>query len=266
MSEQKCSVILFDVRTDVPQISIVAPVFNEADAIQSVIQDWIKVLDAGVSQSIWKTYEIVVCEDGSTDETPEILANLARSNRNLKVIRNEWNLGAGASLSRAISASRGTHIALMDSDGQFESDQLIEMYKKLSHYDAVCGIRSKNSSLAHNLASKLSTKFANCVLRSNVKDFNCQLKIMPGDLLRAYKLRATRMNYSGEITYLVVTSKLKTLWFEIEHRERVSGKSNTKIVKDGFSRLLFILYLGFENKLSRMDILNLESELRGDQI
>ena len=253
-------------RVDVPQISIVAPVFNEADAIQGVIQDWIKVLDDGVSQSIWKTYEIVVCEDGSTDETPKILANLAESNQNLKIIRNERNLGAGASLSRAIRQSSGTHIALMDSDGQFKADQIIEMYKKLSHFDAVCGVRSKNSSLVHSLASKLSTKFANCVLGSNISDFNCQLKIMPGDLLRAYRLRATRMNYSGEITYLVITSRLKTLWLEVEHRERVSGKSNTKIIKDGLSRLVFILYLGFEKKLSQRGILNLENEFREDRM
>lgn len=242
-----------------PDIAIVAPVYNEAEGIVNVIDSWVKVLESGISKKIWKNYEIVICDDGSTDNTSEIIESRMHRNSSIKLIRNLKNLGAGSSLNKAIRNSTGEYLALMDTDGQFNPIEIIEMYEKTKKYNFVCGIRTKNSNMTHDFASRLSTGYANFLFGSKVKDFNCQLKLVPGDFMRSQNLRATRMNYSGEITYLILHSKLSTLWMEIDHKERVSGKSKTKLIKDGAARFLFLTYLGLENFLSNRKVIDLEN-------
>ena len=242
-----------------PDIAIVAPVYNEADGIGEVIDSWVQVLESGITKKIWRNYEIVICDDGSIDQTSTIIENRMQKNSDIKLIRNQKNLGAGSSLARAIRYSTAKYLVLMDTDGQFNPIEVITMYEETPSYKVVCGIRSKKSNLTHDFASRLSTSYANFLFGSKVKDFNCQLKLVPGNFMRSQNLRATRMNYSGEITYLVLQSKLSTLWREIDHRERISGKSKTKLIKDGFSRFLFLTFLGMENFLAKKGIINLEN-------
>ena len=244
-----------------PEIGIVAPVFNEAAGIHQVVNSWVKVLEEGVQNSLWKDYEIILCDDGSSDETPLLLQSLAHLNPHITLIQNEFNMGAGSSLNRAIKNSKSKYLVLMDSDGQFEPSQIVDMFKKLDSFDAVCGMRSKKSSLTHRFASRASTKYSNILLGAKVPDFNCQLKIVPGDFLRNTSLRSTRMNYSGEITFLVQRSDLSSVWMEIEHMKRNTGKSNSKFVKDGLSRFLFISYLGLERLLVEKNIIEPYTEI-----
>ena len=240
---------------DHPDIGIVAPVFNEAEGISAVLDTWICVLEEGIDRSIWRSYEIVFCDDGSSDDTVRIIEEKILSNSKIKIIRNSINLGAGISLANAIQNTSSTQIVLMDADGQFDPREIIEMYKQLSKYDAVCGVRSKSSSLSHKIASYLSTKYANIIFKTSIKDYNCQFKLIPGDFIRSQNLRSTRMNYSGEITYLVANSHLSVLWHEIQHAERTTGKSKTRFLQDGVSRFFFLTYLGLEKSLEVKNVI-----------
>lgn len=242
---------------DQPDIGIVAPVFNEAEGISAVIDTWVCVLQEGIDKSIWNSYEIVFCDDGSFDDTARIIEKKIIKNSRIRLIRNPTNQGAGISLANAIENTKSKHIVLMDSDGQFDPQEIIEMYEQLGKFDAVCGVRSKSSNFSHRLASQLSTKYANVLFKTNVEDFNCQFKLLPGHFMRSQKLRATRMNYSGEITYLVASSNLSVLWREINHAERTTGKSKTRLLNDGIARLLFLTYLGFEQILASKKIIRI---------
>ena len=238
-----------------PEIGIVAPVFNEEDCISEVIDSWISVLEDGIQKFIWSSYEIVLCDDGSTDKTLQIIEEKAKSNNQIKIIGNEVNSGAGAALATAIANSTSVYIVLMDSDGQFDPNQIKEMYQLLTKWEAVCGIRSKSSSFTHNIASRLSTMYANLLFKSDIKDFNCQFKIVPGKFLRSIQLRSVRMNYSGEITWLILHSKLSSYWMEVSHNNRLTGKSKTKLLVDGVSRFQFLTYLGIETRLTNKKVI-----------
>jgi dolichol-phosphate mannosyltransferase len=242
-----------------PQLGIVAPVFNEGGCISEVIDSWIFALEDGIMASLWNSYEIVLCDDGSTDDTLQLIEEKIRNNPNIKVVRNAINSGAGVSLARAVANTTCRYIVLMDSDGQFNPKQIARMYQNLSTWDAVCGIRAKNSSFSHNIASRLSTKYANFLFKSNVKDFNCQFKIVPGDFLRSVHLRSVQMNYSGEITWAILKSNLSTIWIDVAHNERLTGKSKTKLLRDGISRFQFLTYLGFEKRLVDKKVIHVDS-------
>jgi dolichol-phosphate mannosyltransferase len=244
--------------TSPPDLGIVAPVFNEEGCISEVIDLWVLELEDGIHRSLWNTYEIVLCDDGSTDDTLQLIEEKIKDNPSIKIVRNEVNSGAGISLSRAIANTTCRHIVLMDSDGQFDPKQISSMYQKLSTWDVVCGVRAKSSSFSHSIASRLSTKYANYLSKSNVKDFNCQFKIVPGDFLRTVQLRSVRMNYSGEITWQILKSNLSVIWIDVDHKERLTGKSKTKLLRDGISRLQFLTYLGFEKRLIDKKVIHVD--------
>jgi dolichol-phosphate mannosyltransferase len=244
--------------TSPPDLGIVAPVFNEEGCICEVLDSWILVLEDGKSRSLWNSYEIVLCDDGSTDETLQLIQEKMKENSNIKIVQNSSNSGAGISLARAIANTTCKYIVLMDSDGQFDPNQITSMYLKLTKWEAVCGIRAKSSSFSHRAASRLSTKYANLLLKSNVEDFNCQLKIVPGDFLRKAELRSVRMNYSGEITWQILKSNLSVAWIGVAHNERMAGNSKTKLLRDGISRFKFLTFLGFEKYLEDRKIINLD--------
>lgn len=241
----------------ISMISIVAPVYNESAGILDVIDSWIRTLEMGKNNGHWAKYEVVLCDDGSTDKTRSIIESIAEELSSIILLKNVKNQGAGASLAKAIAASKGDYLVLMDSDGQFNPEQIVKMFSHLSEHDAVCGVRSKSSSLLHNLASNLSTRYANLLFGTQIRDFNCQLKILPGSFIRSKVLRATRMNYSGEITYAVLKSNLRIKWLEIEHLPRSNGRSSTKFFRDGISRFQFITYLGYENYLAKKKVISI---------
>src|SRR5947209_5860337 len=99
--------------TDKVELSVVAPVYNEAEAIEPVVRYWAEVLKgSGLSA------EIVLANDGSTDGTQEVLDRLCREFSNLKVISYMPNRGYGYALRTAIQGSSGEIVVTLDSDGQ----------------------------------------------------------------------------------------------------------------------------------------------------
>jgi len=230
-----------------PFLSLVAPVFNESALIKDVICDWAKSLEKGIDLELWSSYEIILCDDASTDSTVNIIQDMMHQLPNLILLRNTVNRGAGIALKKTIRATRGDYVVLIDSDGQFDSEQICDMFMNLKdQYDAVFGYRKKADRKLHILFSYLSTKYGNFMMKTRAKDFNCQFKLVPGEVLRALPLRATRMNYSGEITAMLSQTNLSIKWIQVNHRERSQGKSNTRLVRDGIARFLFLTYLGLE--------------------
>jgi dolichol-phosphate mannosyltransferase len=86
----------------VPRLSVAAPCFNEAESIAEVVAEWDRVLDSLGFES-----EISLCNDGSTDASAEILAELQKKYARLRVVSFEKNGGYGRALSAAIRATRG---------------------------------------------------------------------------------------------------------------------------------------------------------------
>jgi len=105
------------------RLSVAAPAYNEAAGIEAVIANW----SAFLSTQPLESFEIVVCDDGSTDGTGAILDRLVLSCPQLRPLHFARNQGAAAALNAAIAATKGDWVLLTDSDGQFAIESLPAM-------------------------------------------------------------------------------------------------------------------------------------------
>ncbi|WP_075906814.1 glycosyltransferase family 2 protein [Actinomadura sp. CNU-125] len=235
-------------------ISVAAPAYNEAENIAAAVAEWRRWLERSPAVADW---EIVVCDDGSTDGTSAILADLQDDCPRLAVVRFARNRGAGAAIAAAIGRTRMEWVVLLDSDGQFPIANLDRFVPRLgTGRKAFSGARvHKADSLPYRWGSAASGAASNLLHRTRYRDFNSIFKVVHGPLLRSLPLEAGGMNCSTEITARI--AELGHAWAEIpiEHRERGGGARGWRFWGGARDRALLVGYLGYRHWLLRRGVL-----------
>jgi glycosyltransferase involved in cell wall biosynthesis len=239
------------------RLSIAAPCFNECESIFDVVQEWHLFLQR--NDSI-EQFEIIICNDGSQDQTGQLLDQLAVQYPELHPIHFPTNQGAACALQAAIRATKLDWVLLLDSDNQFPITNVTRMLTKIHNIHsgnacAILGIRDKKDSFFLRMGSKLSGYICNLSHRSQIKDFNSACKLVSGRLLRSLILEANGMNYSTEITSRLLEAGVPLIEVDIEHRPRTIGTSSMKFIKDSLHRMIFVLYISLRQFMLKMKIL-----------
>jgi glycosyltransferase involved in cell wall biosynthesis len=211
------------------QVSIVIPVFNEAENLERVIK---KITVLGLPGC-----EIIVVDDGSTDGSADV-AMKAGAN----VIRHPYNIGNGAAVKSGIRVARGKIIVLMDGDGQHQPQDIPKLLAETKDYHMVIGARAKGSKLRfHRYAANLIYNLlASYVTRFNVKDLTSGFRALPRvDALRFIDLLPNTFSYPTTLTLAFLRSGLTVKYVPIQTLYR-SGQSKISLVSDGFRFLLII--------------------------
>ena len=235
------------------KLSVAAPAYNEAEGIVAVVADWHDFL---ATQGL-ADFEIVICNDGSKDDTGAILDRLALSYPRLRPLHFNANQGAAAALNAAIAATRGDWVLLLDSDGQFPIQNLPDMLAALRQSGglAAIGIRKKKDVAFARFGSWASGVLCNWAHGSHLRDFNSAFKLVSGPILRGLGLEAKGMNYSTEVTSRLLECGIVPVEVTIEHRPRTTGTSSMKLVRGARDRVLFVLYIVLRQALLRRRIL-----------
>ena len=182
------------------QLSIIIPLLNEEESLKE-LHDWIVT----VMQSNHFFYEIVFIDDGSSDESWNIISKLANTNPNVKGIRFFKNYGKSQALHAGFNAANGDVIITMDADLQDSPEEIPELYQLIQNegFDLISGWKKKryDSIIAKNMPSKLFNWAARRTSGVKLHDFNCGLK--------AYKKEAIKnIKVSGEMhRYIPVLAK-----------------------------------------------------------
>jgi len=236
-----------------PELSIASPVFNEEEVIEQVVSSWVKVVEElGVSA------EIVLCNDGSTDATGEILERLQPQLPQLRVVGGTTNRGYGHALSTAISHCTGRFITTIDSDGQFDLADIGEFLAlaKAESLDAVTGRRvRKQDSLARVLADRCLNLLVRMLFGTRLHDTNCALKLVRREHLQRLVLEARGFPMPTEICLRLEAAGARIGEVAVQHLERDAGQSKLKIWRTGWHTLLFLLYLRARMTLSNAGVL-----------
>jgi len=236
-----------------PELSIVAPVFNEEEGIEQVVQYWLKVLQENSANA-----EIVLANDGSTDRTLEILENLSQKMPLLKVVSYTPNRGYGYALKTAIRASKGRWVITLDSDGQFDLADFPSLLKLQNEkqLDFVTGYRMKKKD---NLFRVIADRSLNLIVRTmfsvSLRDTNCAMKLIRGDLARTLNIEAKGYPTPTEITIKLITLGAKTAETGVHHSERLQGQSKLKFFRTSISFFRFLFYLRRKVRLYKAGIL-----------
>ena len=224
-------------------LSIVIPLLNEEESLPA-LSAWIDKVMRDHNYS----YEVIFVDDGSNDNSWEVIEQLRSQNSSIKGIKFQRNYGKSAALNEAFRVASGEVVITMDADLQDSPDEIPELRRMIMEdgYDMVSGWKKKRYD--NTLTKNIPSKFFNAVTRSvsgiKLHDFNCGLK--------AYKNRTVKgIEVYGEMhRYIPVLAKwagFKKIGEKVvEHRARKFGVSKfgwNRFV-NGFLDLLSITFVG----------------------
>ena len=224
-------------------ISVIVPLYNEDESLPELAA-WIE----RVMQENQFTYEVIMVDDGSSDDSWAVIENLRKSNENIRGIKFQRNYGKSAALNEGFKAAAGDVVITMDADMQDSPDEIPGLRKMIVEdgYDMVSGWKKKrfDNKLTKNLPSKLFNSAASRTSGIRLHDFNCGLK--------SYKKRVVKsIEVYGEMhRYIPVLAKwagfTKIGEKVVEHRPRKYGvtKFGWSRFVNGFLDLASIMFMG----------------------
>jgi glycosyltransferase involved in cell wall biosynthesis len=217
-------------------ISIVIPALNEADAIGGCINDLRQTLDnAGISG-----YEIVVVNDGSTDETSAVARGLGA-----RVIDNLHNLGYGHSLKRGINAAAFDTIVITDADQTYpvqEIPAMLEVYKR--GFDLVIGSRSNVSDHDRpikRLMRRIFRRIVEIVAGRTVPDVNSGLRIFSRKAVLGYfPMLCDTFSFTTSQTLALMLDGHFVFFYPLTYQAR-EGISKVRLLRDSFRTMQYVV-------------------------
>ena len=215
------------------QISVVVPVYNEVDNLESLIDE--------IEQALLGKFEfeIIYVNDGSSDGTLTKLISLQKNRPHLRVLNHQQSCGQSTAVHSGVHAAKGTWIATLDGDGQNDPADIPSLYSKATSYDEqgqvwlVAGWRkTRKDSWLKRVSSKWANTIRQFLLKDNTPDTGCGIKLFRRDKfiqlphfdhMHRY-LPALIQRLGGQIESV-----------EVNHRERQHGVS-----KYGFHNRLWV--------------------------
>lgn len=156
-------------------ISAVLPAHNEAENIRTTVENCVTYLENNVSD-----YEVVVVNDGSSDDTQCIVEGLASTNSKVVLVNHPVNTGYGSALRSGFEKASCEYIFFMDSDGQFDINDLDRLIPLLSAKDVVIGYREDRADcLVRSLNAWLYGLYIYLTFGLKVRDMDCAFKVFP---------------------------------------------------------------------------------------
>lgn len=211
-----------------PDLTVIIPAYNEEKVIADVIAD-IKALK--------KNYEILVVDDGSTDNTYNVIKDLG-----IKIIRHPRNKGYGAALKTGIRSASGDIVLTMDADGQHNPEDIPRLLEHIDECDMVVGERTKGShfSALRKPGKALLGWVANYLAGVRIPDLNSGFRVIRKELAsRLLHILPNGFSFSTTITLAVIKEDYDIKYVPIQTRKRI-GKSTVSYL-DAFKTLMLIL-------------------------
>jgi glycosyltransferase involved in cell wall biosynthesis len=182
--------------------------------------------------------EIIVVDDGSTDETGHVAAEAGA-----RVIRHHHNKGYGAALKAGIRAAEREIVVTFDADGQFDTSDIAKLVDALSENDMAVGTRPQGagSPTLRKPGKWLLSKTANYLAQTEIPDLNCGFRALRTDTAKHFlNLLPNGFSFTTTITLAMFKDGYNVAYIPITVRPRMAGKSSVRVA-DGFNTLLLII-------------------------
>lgn len=215
-------------------VSVIIPAYNE----EAVILEFLLKLKS-IMLTNFKNYEIIVVNDGSTDNTLKMIED----QKDIAIISHPYNKGNGATVRTGIRAATKDFVIMLDSDGQHDVNDIIPIAELLSTYDCVIGARTDESdgSLHRNTANKIYNLFASYMTGMKIKDLTSGFRGFRRNVIKQFLyLFPNGFSYPTTSTLAVIKAGYNLTFFPIKAQKRV-GKSKIKIFRDGGRFFMIII-------------------------
>lgn len=222
-------------RTRVKSLSVVVPARNEALNVGGLLDE----LNHELAQLQLPFCEVIVVDDGSTDETPRLAAD-----RDAKVVTHATGLGNGAAVKRGIREAKGEWILLLDGDGQHPPHELpamVEMIERQHHDMVVASRGGRGGSLHRNFANQVYNRLGSYVSGRKIPDLTSGFRLMRTDVAKSLVwLLPNTFSYPTTITMSMLRGGWSVGFHPFQVRQR-QGKSHVRLFADGSRFFVIIL-------------------------
>ncbi len=210
-------------------ISVIVPLYNEAESLPELAAWIARVMDANHF-----TYEVIFVDDGSSDNSWQVIESLKAGNGCLKGVKFRRNYGKSPALHTGFSRAQGDVVITMDADLQDSPDEIPELYRMIHSegYDMVSGWKKKRyDPLSKTLPTKLFNATARMITGIHLHDFNCGLKAYRNEVVKHIEVYG---DMHRDIPFLAKNAGFSRIGEKVvQHRARKYGKT-----KFGMSRFV----------------------------
>jgi glycosyltransferase involved in cell wall biosynthesis len=220
-----------------PEISLVIPAFNEAQTIEALLT---RVAELRLDS------EMIVVDDGSTDDTGAILEGLDGQMPGLRVIRLPRNLGKGAAVREGIAASTGDIVLIQDADLEYDPADIPRLIGPLQdgRADVVYGTRLRGGSQPqrahmfwHYAGNRMLSLLTNVLFNTTISDMEVGYKAFRGDLVRSIRLVSNDFAFEPEITAKVLRRGVRLYEVPIAYYGRTYEEGKKITWRDGIKAI-----------------------------
>jgi len=223
-------------------ISIIIPVFNESESIGFLLDEVINVMSLNKFN-----FELIVVNDGSKDNTQQVLKQLTLKIKELSVISLRKNYGQTAAMSAGFDNSKGDIVITLDGDLQNDPNDIPILISEINNgYDLICGWRfdRKDKLINRKIPSKIANKLIAHVTGLKLHDYGCSLKAFKKEIIEDIKLYGELHRFLPVLAN-IEGAKIKEI--KVNHRRRLYGSSKYGIDRT-FRVLMDLLTVWFMTK------------------
>lgn len=208
--------------TSQPQLSIIAPCNNERETLRPLVQSIRAALDP-----LGLTYEIVLVDDGSRDDSWGVLQQLGREDERVRALQFSFNCGQSMALWAGIKAARGETLVTMDSDLQNPPSEIPRLLEALRHADCICGsrvaARAQGDGWLKRASSQVANRVRNRLSGETISDAGCCFRAFRRECVAQVKF------FRGAHRFLPTLIKMegyRVAEIPVRHNPRRSGSSH----------------------------------------
>jgi glycosyltransferase involved in cell wall biosynthesis len=223
-----------------PDVSIVVPLFNEEESLRELVDQ------VHMAMSPVFTYELIFVDDGSTDQSWEVIEGLSRVNEQIQAIRLRRNYGKSTALQSGFNMARGSFVATMDADLQDDPREIPEMIAMIREdgYDLVSGWKKvRHDPLSKTIPSRFFNRVTSAISGIQLNDFNCGLKVYSRDVIDHIEIYGEMHRYIPVLANWEGFNRIGER--VVEHHPRKYGKTKFGLTRfiNGFLDLISLLFI-----------------------
>lgn len=237
------------IQTEPQKVSIVIPVYNEEQSLAAVLDQVCAVKLNGLVK------EIIISDDGSTDQTPQIITQYAETATEIvKVHTSPTNLGKGAAVRLGISQASGDMIIIQDADLELSPSEYMRLLQPIMTRQATVVYGSRFAQQKNHiprrtrLANWFLTKLTNVLFRAHLTDMETAYKAFRHEAVKGLKLRCVRFDFEPEVTAKLLQAGYQIHEVPISYTPRTAAEGKKISWIDGIEAIYTLLRCRFLDK------------------